>query len=398
MSNATEQQPSNRWAVWLLALTVTGIAAGLVSLGEVAVRYRDRHRTDVPGTMPFLFYRHARLRFALVRGTDYFGWVHVDSAGFRGPEVRIEPQRGAFRIMAVGSSTTFDGAVTNDTRAWPARLEYWLNQVRPDQRVEVINAGVPGYTIVDQLVRLEMELYRYRPDLIVLYEGHNDLFGALRAGAEGPAPFTDTPGEIPAVAPWTHWLGRHSLLYNKIVLKWQAIGSQQAGARSKVTSASTPERLRAAITRGAEQFDHDLSGFLALARNLGIRVAVLEIPNVSGPGATEEGNPVVRGMWQIAVPFAPPEIVLDGYIRFNQVIKEVAGRFSAPFVPTAPFGLVGSEWYADGDAIHFNDRGAERMACELSKALLASHLIAGRSPSGHGTPSSPPRRSGSSDR
>jgi len=140
------------------------------------------------------------------------------------------------------------------------------------------------------------------------------------------------------------------------------------------------ERFRTAITRGAEQFEHDLSGFLALARSLGIRVVVLEIPNVSGPGALEERNPIVRDMWRTAVPFAPPDIVLYGYLCFNQVIKKVTDRFSVRLVPTAPFGLVGTEWYAAGDPIHFNDRGADRMARELSEALLASHV----STPGHG--------------
>jgi lysophospholipase L1-like esterase len=39
-------------------------------------------------------------------------------------------------------------------------------------------------------------------------------------------------------------------------------------------------------------------------------------------------------------------------------------------VATNAFGLAGREWYVDGDPIHFNDRGAERMGEQMARALL----------------------------
>ena len=72
----------------LLALGSTILSLALViGVGEFAVRYHERHRDTVPGTMPFLYYRHSRLGSALVRDTNYFGWVRVNRQGFRGPEV-----------------------------------------------------------------------------------------------------------------------------------------------------------------------------------------------------------------------------------------------------------------------------------------------------------------------
>ncbi len=156
----------------LVSFVVALICAAV--LGEILLRYFESRRATVPETMPYLYYRHERLRYALVRNGDYYGWAHINGQGFRGKrEVALEKQNGVLRIMAVGGSTTFDTTVSGDDKAWAARLEHYLQELAPERRVEVINAGVPGYRNIDNLIRLETELHRYRPDVIILYEVHN---------------------------------------------------------------------------------------------------------------------------------------------------------------------------------------------------------------------------------
>jgi len=53
----------------------------------------------------------------------------------------------------------------------------------------------------------------------------------------------------------------------------------------------------------------------------------------------------------------------------------VAQRFAIPYVSTRAFGLTGTEWHADGDPIHFNDRGADRMGHLMAQALVAARVI-----------------------
>ena len=65
----------------------------------------------------------------LVRGMDYYGWVHISRQGFRGArEVPQIPADSVIRIIAVGGSTTFDGNVSSDSNAWPAQLEEGLQR------------------------------------------------------------------------------------------------------------------------------------------------------------------------------------------------------------------------------------------------------------------------------
>jgi lysophospholipase L1-like esterase len=360
-----------------LAICSTLLALGLVgATGELAVRYRERHRSEVPGSMSLMFYQHSRLRHALVRNYDYFGWAHIDAQGFRGRPVATEKPPDVLRIMVVGSSTTFDPQVTGDAAAWPARLEVWLTRLSPERKYEVINAGVPGYRVIDDLIRLETELYQYQPDLIILYEGHNDLFSALQhSGGEGGDEVDSSPsrpGELPVVTPWEHWLTSHSLLYVKIKKRLSVISFRSRGAtvlRSRQTASLDP-----ILDRGAQNIARDVTAFLAVARGFGVRVAMPDLVNVSGVGATEEPDPKTRDEWHQAVPFVPPEVALSGYVRYSAAVREVAEHDGSAWIPTASCGLRGRKWYASEDPIHFNDTGSDRFGECIARALLAAGL------------------------
>lgn len=96
--------------------------------------------------------------------------VSTNALGLRnGP---IGPKADRFRIVAVGDSTTFGlGVAAAD--AWPSRLQSLLD---PDARlVEVINAGVSGYSAFQCLRYLQLHAERLEPDLIVATTGNNDV-------------------------------------------------------------------------------------------------------------------------------------------------------------------------------------------------------------------------------
>lgn len=348
-----------------------------VSAGEFALRRFERGRRSVPETMPYLYYQHARLRYALVRNSDYYGWAHVNAQGFRGKEnVAVEKPPDVLRVVAVGGSTTFDTTVSGDERAWPARLQFYLRKLAPDRRVEVVNAGVPGYRDIDNLIRLETELYRYHPDIIILYEVHNDLYEALKAVSDPPQAATDTPDEMPVATPWGRWLSRNSLLYMKLGNLAKVVRFKRAGRRPATNPAEMNARVAGALHRGAAEFERTLTAYVAVANSLGIRVVMPEVVNVSGAGALAEPDPKIRQVWEINFPFTTPEVILGGYVRFNDVVRKVAGCASAAtYLPTAGFGLRGTHWYAPYDPIHYSDQGADLMGRKMAEALIAQESL-----------------------
>jgi len=106
--------------------------------------------------------------------------VTVNELGFRGVgAARLEPASGSFRILCLGDSFTF-GAYVDDAETWPVRLEAILAERRPRPGIDVVNAGINGFTIVDELEFMQEHGLTLKPDLVVLGFVLNDLADMTR--------------------------------------------------------------------------------------------------------------------------------------------------------------------------------------------------------------------------
>lgn len=136
------------------------VAIGAVLLADERLFFRLRPNLDMERT----------------RSTRIFG-LKTNSLGLRGGPVTIDKAAGTFRVLCVGDSCTFgSGAATN--RTYPAQLQARLREMRPGVRVEVINAGVPGYSSFQGRRYLESEGIRLSPDCVVIALGYNDAIPA----------------------------------------------------------------------------------------------------------------------------------------------------------------------------------------------------------------------------
>ena len=311
----------------------------------------------------------------LERGVDYYGWVHMNRQGFRRVlDVSLSPADSVYRVITVGSSTTFDGNTSGDSSTWSARLEQTLNAAG-GRRYEVLNAGVPGFEIFDDLVRLELELYRFKPNLIILYEGHNDLFNTLaHAGSAQASAFDPRPFEIASMSPWTAWLERHSLLYHKLGSRFQAI-RQRASGEQRLARA-TPADFARVVDAGLENYARNLRAFLAVAQSQGITVVIPQLVYTSEADAEHGTTATVEALWQNAIPFAPPEVVWASYARLDSVARTAANEYRAQHIQAADSSLWWLDAYSTGDPIHFNDVGAWRMARHLAAAVRQVSAVA----------------------
>lgn len=361
-------RPLVRFLAVLILVVIPLAAAALVA--EAVVRWRERNRATAPGTMPTLYYLHSRLRPALIRNREYFGWVRTDSLGLRGHEVPFVKSPGTLRILADGGSTTFDATVTADDSTWPAQLERLLMARRVADSVEVLNAGVPGYAVIDNLIRLQTDLYRLQPDVILLLQGHNDLHYALVGSPPGDP---DTPGEQGTMTPWGHWLARHSLLYGKVEAARRALAATWSPG-TYVPPGRDPERADAALAAATDRFRRDLTAYVMIARQGGARVAIIEPVQVSGELEAPRDS-VERQAWENAFGGVPADVVFQGYAEFRRVMQEVAAEQGVTFIPTGNWGVEGPELYDYGDPIHLLDEGARRLAERLAIVLDSAGVL-----------------------
>ena len=121
--------------------------------------------------------------------------IHINQQGFRHEQdVPVAKPPDTVRIFLVGGSAAFgaEGLYPEIDNRYSRLygnqlidyyLEQELNQTFPGRHWEVINAGVSEYRLHQDLALIESVLLQYRPDYLLLLDGHNDIAGLAVAPA-----------------------------------------------------------------------------------------------------------------------------------------------------------------------------------------------------------------------
>lgn len=168
-----------------LLLVVLSVSAALVAL-EVILRLTQPARPV--RREPQVKYIHVPRDPLVGRVSDYhyllpnqrgyhFGApVSVNALGLRNPPVQLEKPPGAHRILALGDSHTFGFAVEN-RETWPQLLQdrISLSTAKATGQIEVINAGIEGLSLAQEVQFLRERLLQLKPDVVVLAYYWNDM-------------------------------------------------------------------------------------------------------------------------------------------------------------------------------------------------------------------------------
>jgi acyl-CoA thioesterase I len=76
-------------------------------------------------------------------------------------------------IVAMGSSSTLGVGSTAPAMSYPSRLEQELRDRFPDIEIKVINHGVGGQDVAEELTRLDRDVTAEHPDLVIWQVGTN---------------------------------------------------------------------------------------------------------------------------------------------------------------------------------------------------------------------------------
>lgn len=83
-----------------------------------------------------------------------------------------------YRIFCLGESTT-QGFPYPPNGAFPAQLKNILSTLHPKRNIEVVNCGITAITSHSVLDMEREILKKYKPDLLVIYAGHNEFYGVF---------------------------------------------------------------------------------------------------------------------------------------------------------------------------------------------------------------------------
>jgi len=142
-----------------------------LSLVELLIRYNHNAYPFEQGMVRLLHLtdkdKNLRWRFSHKEGRN--------SLGLRNKEITTKKD-GVFRILFLGDSLIWTGG-TSSGEQYTQVIENNLNRLlKSKQKIEVINAGIPGYTTYQEMEFLKVYGLDMEPDMVILGFVFNDLF------------------------------------------------------------------------------------------------------------------------------------------------------------------------------------------------------------------------------
>ena len=196
-------------AEWRSRLALAAFSTALtLAVAEVGARALLRPALPVPaeGTpiseiSPTFGWRTRANGSQHIRREDFEVTISINSLGLRGPEIPYEAAPGTRRLAIMGDSFAH-GYYAEEPQTLRGRLGAALAACR----VDVLNAGGPGYSTDQEWIYFVDEIRKYHPAEVVLLFYYNDLqFNVDRLGtANRPKPlFVEKDGALQLVLPVT---------------------------------------------------------------------------------------------------------------------------------------------------------------------------------------------------
>lgn len=207
----------------------------------------------------------------------------------------------AITILCVGDSHTYGAAVAEE-ESYPSQLAGILEEIYAPRSVRVVNAGFPGVNSAFVAQRLEQNLLRFRPDLVIAWVGTNNRWNSLETATWQRESMTERLDHLLL----------HSKLYRlaRVLAATGARSGQPIGARVRPGDAPPEGGERATARRDRRLSDgeldagiaYDLERMDALTRALSTPLVVVGYPlrEMAGPNralrrhAGRLGIPVVE--------------------------------------------------------------------------------------------------------
>lgn len=355
----------------LIILLITGVMGCLIEAGVRVFIRLETHSWPVTEAVNFdlkirellrLYRRHPFLNTAPREGTRVatFGkTASLNSLGYRSPERELNKATGKIRVLCSGGSTTFDTLAENDARTWPWEMEEIL---REGADLEVFNAGFPGWCSLENLISLEIRDVDLKPDIVVLFQGINDLQPAAHRPFDRQYEHGHAERCIAVLGfnrrrlPWFE----HSLFFEKsrnLILgrrnfwKW--------GWNSSPPDAQLPVIPEEAL----RTFERNIRSYIAIAQSNGAEV-ILATQTIRLRRSFIKEDRAHLEEW---IPGLDPDSIPSQLDRMNSILRKLSTSESVSLADVA--GELPLEDADFGDPMHFSTSGSEKMAEFMARSI-----------------------------
>lgn len=172
-----------RTSIWRLVIfALLPLAIGWLAMEGLALAYFLIGPSSRAPRPQLLYQPHPYSIYTLAPNrTDESRRRSHNSHGLRGLDFSAQKPPATVRILCLGGSTTYSDGATTDGHTYPAHLERFLREhyTRAPFSIEVINAGLPGYTSLESLILFQTRLLDFSPDVAILHNCLNDAWMAV---------------------------------------------------------------------------------------------------------------------------------------------------------------------------------------------------------------------------
>ncbi len=247
------------------------------------------------------------------------------SQRFKGPLAKVPKPPDVMRVMCYGDSLT-DGPPKGGWPTWLGVL--WdRHPPLPGRRVEVLNAGVAGYSSHQGLLRFLQEVDRYQPDLLLVSFGWNDAAEAV-----------GQPDRSFRIPPWPLVACQRALIPYRAYLVLMNYTQRWRPAAPKSAGAIAHPRV------SLDGYLANLDRFRTEAQARGIPIVFLTRPHKL-PAAELRSHPT----WRHSVP------------DYNSALVAWSQSRGVPLIDAQRhFESLSSDLFSD--ECHFTPKGYQRMA------------------------------------
>lgn len=355
-------------------------AALAVTLGEIYLRWRVSPATGMTVSFgPFDWLEYDPIlgwqNRAGYRGPAF----QINGLHFRGDEVPAARPPDRQRIICLGDSRTFGiwldlGRFRYDN-AYPAPLEELLRA--GGAQVEVLNAGVVGYTSAHGLRLFATSLAELRPDILVVALGFNDH----------------------ALA-WNPALGARELrtpVLRDVFYGLAGLRTFALGVSAYRAMASWNASVLTAAWAKPEEYAYNLRRLVAASHARGVRLLFLDLP--LRPLEMGESAPAFPGAQAFSLPGLHGVNDLWALHQLDRTYRDIMTAVAAETqTPLADLAAAFAAWpgaplYGSYDVAHYRDTAAVLVARTVHDRLRELGWITRRPiartpdvPAGHGSP------------
>jgi lysophospholipase L1-like esterase len=287
----------------------------------------------------------------------------LNSDGLR--EHPIGPKGDRYRLLFLGDSIAFYGDTIDDT--FVGHLRSTLHQKPANDRLDVIDAGIKGYTNYQEILYLKKYGLNFQPDVVGIEFCLNDLFKFLHSfeienGRLIPGTYqfsseaaSQNPSLLRRIAMKSYlltWM-RGNLRIAANVAEWEASRGFSFDYRLDVRTAWQDKPW--------EDIDRQLTEFVALGRQYHFKPFLAVVP--------------------LAVQYRPDYLARnrDYVLKPQHKLKEICDRLQIPFYDLYP-DLNGGMFIEDG--LHLTPEGRRVVGQRLAAFLEQSGVLADETQAG----------------